>query len=86
MPLVYANVLIRNLEAFAKLGIGGFSAVPDGFWSGVFLDDPVSMGDYQCAQSPSDPILLHAWSIPGLGDAYSARDQSTAGRYLLSTA
>ena len=27
-PLVYANVLIRNFEAFAKLGIGGFSPCP----------------------------------------------------------
>jgi spermidine dehydrogenase len=83
-PLVYANVLIRNFEAFAALGISGFSAVP-GFWSGAWIDDPVSMGGYQCAQSASDPVLLHVWSIPGTGDGSSARDQSTAGRYQLTT-
>jgi spermidine dehydrogenase len=83
-PLVYANVLIRNFEAFAKLGISGFLAVP-GFWSGVALDDPVSIGDYQCAQSPADPVLLHVWSIPGTGDGSSARDQSSAGRAQLTT-
>jgi spermidine dehydrogenase len=82
-PLVYANVLIRNFESFAKLGIGGYSVVP-GFWSGVWLDDPVSMGGYECAQSPADPIVLHIWSIPGTGDGSSARDQSTAGRYQLA--
>ena len=83
-PLVYANVLIRNFGAFANLGISGFLSVP-GFWSGVALDDPVSIGDYQCAQSPSEPIVLHVWSIPGTGDGSSARDQSTAGRYALTT-
>jgi spermidine dehydrogenase len=83
-PLVYANVLIRNFESFAKLGIAGFSVVP-GFWSGVWLDDPVSIGDYQCPQSPADPVVLHVWSIPGPADGSSARDQSTAGRYQLTT-
>ena len=83
-PLVYANVLIRNFEAFAKLGIWGFTAVP-GFWGGVALDEPVSIGDYQCPQSPADPVLLHVWSIPGPADGTSARDQSTAGRYQLTT-
>jgi spermidine dehydrogenase len=83
-PLVYANVLIRNFEAFKTLGISGFSAVP-GFWSGAWIDDPVSMGGYECAQSAADPVLLHVWSIPGTGDGSSARDQSTAGRYQLTT-
>ncbi len=83
-PLVYANVLIRNFEAFARLGISGFLAVP-GFWSGVAIDDPVSIGAYQCAQSPADPVLLHVWSIPGSGDGASAREQSNYGRALLST-
>jgi spermidine dehydrogenase len=82
-PLVYANVLIRNFEAFAKLGIWGFTAVP-GFWSGVALDEPVSIGEYHCPQSPADPVVLHVWSIPGPGDGSSARDQSTAGRYQLT--
>lgn len=83
-PLVYANVQLRNFESFANLGIAGFSVVP-GFWSGVWLDDPVSMGDYQCPQSPSEPVVLHVWSIPGTGDGTSARDQSTAARYALTT-
>ena len=83
-PLVYANVLIRNFEAFARLGIWGFTAVP-GFWGGVALDEPVSIGDYACPQAASDPVLLHVWSIPGPADGSSARDQSTAGRYQLTT-
>ncbi|MEQ1900067.1 MAG: NAD(P)/FAD-dependent oxidoreductase [Devosia sp.] len=83
-PLVYANVLISNFESFARLGISGFRAVP-GFWSGVTLDDPVSIGGYHCPQSASAPIVLHVWSIPGTGDGSSARDQSTAGRHQLAT-
>ena len=57
-------------------------AVPAASGRASAIDDPVSMGDYQCAQSPADPILLHVWSIPGTGDGSSARDQATAGRYL----
>jgi spermidine dehydrogenase len=83
-PLVYANVLIRNFEAFAKLGIWGFTTAGN-FWGGVALDEPVSIGDYSCPQAPSDPVLLHVWSIPGPADGTSARDQSTAGRYQLTT-
>lgn len=82
-PLVYAHVLIRNFEAFAKLGIWGFK-VTNGLWGAVELDEPVSIGDYQCAQAPGDPIMLHIWSIPGSGDGSSARDQSSSGRALLS--
>lgn len=83
-PLVYGHVLIRNFEAFANLGIWGFKVVP-GFWAAVELDEPVSIGTYQCAQTPADPIMLHLWSIPGPADGSSARDQSTAGRYQLTT-
>jgi spermidine dehydrogenase len=85
VPLIYTNVLIRNWEAFAKLGIKGFDA-PSSFWSGAEIDFPVSMGDYKFAQEPGDPVLLHLSKVP-LGDerGLPSREQSLAGRRYLTT-
>ena len=83
VPLVYANVLIRNWEAFDRLKIAGFKTV-NGFWNFAEIDFPVSVGSYKFADKPSDPMLLHLIKLPLSGDpAMSARDQSTAGRYAL---
>lgn len=85
VPLIYTNVLIRNWEAFAKLGIKGFEA-PSSFWHGAEIDFPVSMGDYKFADQPGDPVLLHLSKVP-LGDerGQSSRDQCLAGRRYLTT-
>jgi spermidine dehydrogenase len=85
VPLIYTNVLIRNWDAFAKLGISGFEA-PSSFWDGAQIDFPVSMGDYKFADQPSDPVLLHLSKIP-LGDerGLPSREQSLAGRRYLTT-
>jgi spermidine dehydrogenase len=80
VPLIYANVLIRNWHAFDKLGIESFE-MPSGFWEGASIDYPVSMGDYQFAQSPDDPVLLHLSKVVVSGErGVSARDQALAGR------
>ena len=82
VPLVYANVLIRNWEAFDKLKISGFKTI-NGYWNFAEMDYPVSVGSYKFADKPSDPILLHVIKLPLSGDASPSRDQSTAGRYAL---
>ena len=52
----------------------------------VFIDDPVSIGDYRFTDDPADPVLLHSFNFPIPGEkGMSPRDQSTAGRYLLTT-
>lgn len=84
VPLVYANVLIREWTAFDTLGVAGFKA-PGAFFRAAFIDDPVSIGSYRFPSSPGDPMLLHFWSVPVPGEGASARDQATAGRYLLTT-
>ncbi|HVY51969.1 MAG TPA: NAD(P)-binding protein [Devosia sp.] len=85
VPLLYGTVLISNWRAFDKLKIDGFEA-PNAFWRAVFLDDPVSIGDYKFPDDPEEPMLLHAWSIPVTGrPGQSARDQAAAGRTLLTT-
>jgi spermidine dehydrogenase len=83
VPLIYANVQIRNWRAFDKLGIDGFET-PSSFWGGVSIDFPVSMGDYRFAQTPDNPVLLHLFKVV-VGDqrGLPARDQALAGRLSL---
>ena len=78
LSLVYANVQIRNWEAFERLGVH-FVFCPNMYWSSVETDYPVSMGDYEFPDSPSEPMVLHlvrAMTKPGL----SPREQGRAGR------
>jgi spermidine dehydrogenase len=78
VPLIYANVLLRNWEALAELGIDGARARGN-FWSGFEIDFPVSMGAYRFADAPSDPVILHLSKVmvePGL----PSRDQALAGK------
>ncbi len=83
-PLVYSNVLIRNWQSFARLGIHRVSC-PGSYHHGVSLDFPVSMGEYQCAKTPDDPIVLHLTRVPGQ-PGLGAREQFAAGqRNLLAT-
>jgi len=83
VPLIYGTVLIRNWEAFKKLGIAGFEA-PSSFWLGASIDYPVSMGSYKFADKPSDPVLLHIPKVVATGEAgVSERDQNLAGRLSL---
>jgi len=83
-PLVYTNVLIRNWSSFAKLGIYRVNC-PGSYHHGVALDYPVSIGEYECAKSPDEPIVLHLTRVPG-EPGKSAREQFAAGmRDLLAT-
>jgi len=83
-PLVYSNVLIRNWKSFARLGIHRVSC-PGSYHHGVSLDYPVSMGGYNCAKSPDEPIVLHLTRVPG-ESGISAREQFAAGQWdLLGT-
>jgi len=83
-PLVYTNVLIRNWTSFVKLGLRRASC-PGSYHTGVTLDFPVSLGDYQCPKSPDEPMILHLTRVPGQ-PGLSAREQFAAGkRDLLAT-
>ena len=84
-PLVYTNVLIRNWRSFANLGIYRANC-PGSYHHGVSLDFPVSIGEYQCATSPDEPVVLHLTRVPGEPGNPSARGQFAAGkRDLLAT-
>jgi len=63
MPLVYANVAIRNWHAFVKLGVDRIYS-PKSFFSNIKLDYPVTLGGYRHPRDPAEPILLHMVHIP----------------------
>jgi spermidine dehydrogenase len=78
VPLLYTNVAIRNWTSFQKVGANSVYA-PGMYHSYVNLDLPVSIGGYQCAQKPEEPIIAHMMKAachPGL----PARDQHRMGR------
>ena len=80
IPLIYTNVLLNNWRALDTLKIAGFEA-PSSFWRGAEIDFPVSMGAYQFAQTPDDPIILHLAKMPlSREPGRSAREQASAGR------
>jgi spermidine dehydrogenase len=84
VPLVLANVLIRNWESFVKLGALGFTS-PSAAWHGAELDFPVSMGDYRFSGNPREPILLHLLKVPQAETrGISPQEQNREGRRLLA--
>ena len=78
VPLLYTNVALRNWTSFQKLGTNAVYA-PGCYHTGVNLDLPVSLGGYECARKPEEPIIVHMMKTPcHLG--LPARDQHAAGR------
>ena len=78
VPLLYTNVLLRNWTSFQKIGTNAVYA-PGMYHSGVNLDLPVSIGGYECARKPDEPIVAHMMKAachPGL----PARQQHSRGR------
>lgn len=83
VPLLYSNVAIRNWRAFEKLGVNSIYS-PGMYHTYVNLDLPVSIGGYECARKPEEPIVVHMMKAacqPGL----PARKQHSAGRIELYT-
>lgn len=80
-PLIYTNVVVRNWQAFAKLGVHDIYC-PTLPYSMVKLDFPVSMGGYQHPRDPSKPIVLHMVYAPTyLGSGLTAKEQFKQARH-----
>jgi spermidine dehydrogenase len=62
-PLVYINVALKNWQAFADMGIQRIYS-PQSMFSAMYLDFPVSMGEYKFSQDPTQSILLHVLYAP----------------------
>jgi spermidine dehydrogenase len=85
-PILYTNVALRNWQAWQKAGVAAATA-PGGYHTIAMLDFPVSMGDYQFASSPDDPIIAHMERFVHTNNqGLTAREQHRLGRQeLLST-
>ncbi len=78
VPLVYTNVALNNWRAVKQQQMG-FAYTPSAFHSYCMMDFPVTMGGYEFARTPDDPVLLHfseALIEPGL----TPREQHRVGR------
>ncbi len=78
VPLVYTNVVIRNWNAFQKLGVNAVYA-PGSFHDEMALDLPVSVGEYRFPRDPDQSIVVHMQRVP-CHPGLPARDQHRAGR------
>ena len=81
VPLLYNNVVLRNWNAFQKLGTSSVYA-PGMYHSSMNLDIPVSIGGYECTKKPAEPIVVHMMKAackPG----HPAREQHMLGRIQL---
>ncbi|HCN45082.1 MAG TPA: spermidine dehydrogenase [Pseudomonas sp.] len=79
-PLVYTKVVVRNWQAFHKLGVHEIYAATQPY-SRIKLDYPVSMGGYEHPRDPAKAIGLHMVYVPTTPNAgMNARDQARTGR------
>jgi spermidine dehydrogenase len=77
-PYVYSNVVLRDWKAFQELGASDISC-PGSYHRSISLDWGVSLGDYLCARTPEDPMVLHLTRVP-VRPGLPARGQFRAGR------
>jgi spermidine dehydrogenase len=82
VPLIYTNVQLRNWQAFDALKIEGFSPIGH-FWNEASIDFPVSMGEYEFADLPSDPVIVHMSKVLVGPEGAPAREQALAGKRAL---
>lgn len=82
-PLVYTKVLVPNWKPFVELGMD-FVYYTSGFYKQVELAYPVSMGDYNGASKPEDPMILHMCHVPWVPDV-KGPEQWRAGRHKVLT-
>ncbi len=80
VPLLYANVLLRDWSSFARLGIDSV-LYPGGLLDRATLDFPVSMGGYRFPDSPAEPMVVHFGFVPTApGRGLDSRAQHRIGR------
>jgi spermidine dehydrogenase len=86
IPILYTNVALRNWQAWKKLGIGAVLA-SGSYHVLAMLDFPVSLGAYQFANEPDEPIAVHMERFPYRpNEGLSSREQHRIGRHeLLAT-
>lgn len=81
-PLVYVKVAVKNWQAWIDAGVHEVTNT-SGFYSRLKLDYPVSLGGYEFAKRPSDPIVLHLVHVPIAEESTDQRRAWRAGRTAL---
>ncbi len=85
-PILYTNVVLRNWQAWKKLGIGAVVS-PGSYHISSMLDFPVSLGDYHYSGGPDEPIIVHMERFPHRNnEGLTAQEQRRMGQHeLLAT-
>ncbi|BEV71737.1 NAD(P)/FAD-dependent oxidoreductase [Paludibacterium sp. THUN1379] len=80
MPLVYAQVALRNWQPIARSGVAA-AYCPGSYFQYVQMDFPVSMGAYQPRRAPDQPhvLLMARMPCPPFGEG-SVADLLRQGR------
>jgi len=82
-PILYTSVAVNNWRAWDSLGVGAVFA-PSSYHVNAMLDFPVSMGDYDFASDPDNPVVIHMerfFHRPN--EDLEVRDQWRLGRHEL---
>jgi spermidine dehydrogenase len=84
VPLIYASVALTNWTPFKALGISRVYS-PGSYFSSLFLNPTVDIGDYRSPRSPAEPVLIQMTRTP-VAPGLPERDQHRAGHLdILST-
>jgi spermidine dehydrogenase len=78
VPMLYTNVLIRRWTAFQNLSVNNFQ-VPGMYYTNVFLDPGTTIGGYQGATTPEEPILVKMIRNPNK-PGLPRKEQNRAGQ------
>jgi spermidine dehydrogenase len=78
VPLVYTKVVLRNWQAFKRLGVRGIET-PGMYHVSIDLDPPIDIGGYESSRSPDEPVVLRLLRTP-CKPGLSERDQHRVGR------
>jgi spermidine dehydrogenase len=84
VPLTYVKVAVPHWRAMADLGLD-FVYYTNDFYKQVELDFPVSIGGYECAKTPDDPMILHMCYVPFLPDVKGPEQWREGRRIMLQT-
>jgi len=81
VPLVWVQVAMKNWHMFANKGIAR-ALCPNSFFNNLYIDFPVSIGDYQYPQSFDDPVVFLMNHVPTRPyEGLTNREQHRKGRY-----
>ncbi|RLA28138.1 MAG: NAD(P)/FAD-dependent oxidoreductase [Gammaproteobacteria bacterium] len=82
VPLVMTNVLVKNGDAFSKLGVGQVNC-PDDPYAVVTVAPPTTTGGHQPPRGPDDPLVIYMLGAPKIdpADGETSRDLLRRARH-----